>query len=281
VLNRPPIANVEQIIIIFSAMQPDFNPLALDRFLVLAALNDITTAIVINKRDLVKTDYLSEIVEPYRSLGYLVATASARQGEIAELRNLLASKVSVFAGPSGVGKSSLLNALDPSLLLKEAPVSEKSGRGRHTTTCASLYPIADGLVADTPGFSHLEFPVCPPELLAWCYPEMCAYIPLCPLSRCLHDSEPGCQVKAQAKVLASRQESYRRQLAELSDLWQSARTTSNKAEPATKLIGPRKRLIRLDTTLREMSRKTARQQLSGDLAALTAERSGMDETADA
>lgn len=282
-LSRPPIANVDQILIVFSAAQPEFSPQHLDRFLILAGINDIPAAIVINKCDLVPPAKLAEMVDPYRAIGYTTVATSAVSGEVGDLLALLPDKVSVFAGPSGVGKSSLLNRLDPHLALKAAEVSHRLGRGRHTTTYASLYPVAGGLVADTPGYSHLEFPPLAPDQLGWLFPEMAPFISDCHLSDCLHDSEPGCAVKARARITPSRYESYLRFLQELVYLRREAQARSHKVESAVKTTGgpnSGKRLVRIDADQREDSRRTINQRLA-ELASLGGEGStdeeGLDE----
>jgi hypothetical protein len=189
---------------------------------------------------------------------------------VADLLALLPGKVSVFAGPSGVGKSSLLNRLDPKLELKAAEVSHRLGRGRHTTTYASLYPVGGGLVADTPGYSHLEFPPLDPAQLGWLFPEMAPFASDCHLSDCLHDSEPGCTVKARARISPERYDSYLRFLQELVAARREAQARSHKVESAVKTTGgplAGKRLVRIDAEQRESSRRTVKQRLA-ELASL-------------
>ncbi len=271
-LPRPPIANVDQVIVVFAASQPEFSSHLLDRFLVLIQMSGLPAAVVINKRDLVSEDSLSALVGSYRALGYPVMATSARQGDVEGLVSLLAGKVTVFAGPSGVGKSSLLNALDPRLSLKEGEVSSRLGTGRHTTTFASLHAIGGGLVADTPGYSHLEFPDWPPEELGWLFPEMVPWIPRCPLSKCQHDSEPDCAVKDRAEIAPTRFESYLRFLDELRRAHDRAMSSTTKVESATKMTGggeSARRLVRIDADQREDSRRVTRQRLA-ELAAKAA-----------
>lgn len=275
-LDKPPIANIDQVLVVFSASQPEFSPLTLDRFLILAGMNDIPAGVVINKAELVAPARLGEIVDPYKALGYPVVSTSARLGEVARLEALLAGRVSVFAGPSGVGKSSLLNTLDRRLELREAEVSGKQGRGRHTTTYATLYPVAGGLVADTPGYSHVEFPDWPPEELGWLFPEMVPHIPRCRLSKCLHDTEPGCAVKEDAAITEERQDTYLRFLDELVESHGRAQSSSHKSEGLVKEVGGGKKLIRLAAGAREDSRRTLRQSLS-DLAAFGGDVDAEDE----
>ncbi len=264
-LPRPPIANVDQVLVVVAASQPEFSSQLLDRFLVLVQMSGLPAAIVINKRDLVSTDRLAALVGSYRALGYPVVATSARLSDVAGLERILAGQVSVFAGPSGVGKSSLLNALDPRLSLKEGEVSSRLGTGRHTTTFASLHAVAGGLVADTPGYSHLEFPDWPPEELGWLFPEMVPWIPRCPLSKCQHDSEPDCAVKNRAEIAPARFESYLRFLEELRRTHDRALSSTSKVESATKMSGggeSARRLVRIDAEQREDSRRLTHQRLA-------------------
>lgn len=268
-LPRPPIANVNQAIIVFAADRPPFNPMLLDRFLVLVALSGMDAAIAINKSDLVDPQILDQLCEPYRAIGYRVVTVSAENSDVESLRQLLLGKETVFAGPSGVGKSSLLNAIKPGLELKAAEVSEKISRGRHTTTFASLYPLEfeEGLalVADTPGYSHLEFGPLPPTELAWHYPEMVGHVPDCRFPDCLHRGEPGCAVKERAALHETRHASYLRFLEELEANQARLSTTSIKTEDRIKRQstagGGETRLIRLGLAERDGSRRTAKQRL--------------------
>lgn len=269
-LPRPPIANVDQAILVFAADRPAFNSYLLDRFLVLVAQSGIASAIALNKVDLVSSEAQAEMLAPYRALGLPVVTTSAQQGDVSDLTALLEGKVTVFAGPSGVGKSSLLNAIAPGLELKEAEVSTKIHRGRHTTTFASLYPIALAhglaLVADTPGYSHLDFGAMAPTELGWYYPEMVPHIPDCRFPDCLHRSEPGCAVKERATLCESRYTSYLRFLEELELTQSRLSATSTKDEGMVKSKasagGGEVRLIKLGVAARDASRRLTRQRLS-------------------
>src|SRR3954447_1192825 len=160
-LVRPPIANVDQAILVFSAVEPDFSPGLLDRFLVLVESKSIAPVICISKVDLLDASGLARIesyAEHYRTIGYeVILTSSIEETGINDLMPFVNGKTSVFAGQSGVGKSSLLNALDPKLNIKTNEISSHLGRGKHTTRHVELISIGDGLIADTPGFSSLEF----------------------------------------------------------------------------------------------------------------------------
>ncbi len=195
-LSRPPVANVDQVVLVFSFHEPELDLSLVDRFLVLAGAAGLPSVLCVNKTDLAGKDEVDAVRAVYGALMPLV-TASARTGEsVEELRSVLAGRLSVLAGPSGAGKSSLLNALDPSLGLRTGEVSRKARRGTHTTRHVALLPTgAGGLVADTPGFTHLELPEMAPANLGWYYPEMARLAAECRFSGCLHRAEPGCRVK--------------------------------------------------------------------------------------
>ena len=160
-LVRPPIANVEQAILVFSAIEPEFSTALLDRFLVLIEYHQIQPIICITKVDLITNDEKQRIKAfalDYKRAGYnVILTSSETEEGIEKLIPYLNGNISVFAGQSGVGKSSLLNALRPDLELKTNVISNHLGRGKHTTRHVELIQIGEGLVADTPGFSSLEF----------------------------------------------------------------------------------------------------------------------------
>jgi ribosome biogenesis GTPase len=199
-LIRPPIANVDQAILVFSAAQPDFSPILLDRFLVLVEFNHIKPLICITKMDLTNGEQKQAIeayADSYRQIGYeVILTSSEKETGIELLFPHLENKISVFAGQSGVGKSSLLNVLRPELDLKTSDISFHLGRGKHTTRHVELMNIGNGLVADTPGFSSLEFTDIEAETLGFCFPEIQAMSEHCKFRGCLHLREPKCAVKA-------------------------------------------------------------------------------------
>jgi len=199
-LVRPPIANVDQAILVFSAVEPDFSTVLLDRFLVLVEFNHIKPLICITKMDLTndkQTLAVSNYADQYRAAGYdVILTSSETEIGIERLSPHLEDKISVFAGQSGVGKSSLLNVLRPDLDLKTNDISMHLGRGKHTTRHVELISIGNGLVADTPGFSSLEFTNIEPEDLTSCFPELAKANENCKFRGCLHVSEPKCGVKA-------------------------------------------------------------------------------------
>lgn len=196
-LIRPPIANVDQAIIVFTAREPDLNLPLLDRFLVLAEWSDIGVVLCLNKADLITPEEAEAIAAPYRQVGYTVLPIAAKFGRgVDRLKPLLKGRVSVLAGQSGVGKSRLANALAPGLTLRTGEVSQKLGRGRHTTRHVELLAVGGGLLADTPGFSLLDVTGIPKDQLWLCFPEFVTYGNRCRFPSCLHYKEPDCAVKA-------------------------------------------------------------------------------------
>jgi len=198
-LIRPPVANIDQAFLVFSATRPDFSTQLLDRFLSVIESNDIIPLICISKLDLLSETEKEKInwyIEGYRAIGYDVFLLSAETGEgMDQLRPYITNKISVLAGQSGVGKSSLLNALHPKLEIKTADISDHLGRGKHTTRHVELLQIGEGLIADTPGFSSLEFPELEVQDLAYTFPDIQSYGKNCRFRGCLHINEPGCAVK--------------------------------------------------------------------------------------
>ena len=211
-LKRPAVANIDQDLITFAARQPDLNQLLLNRFLVLAEWSGIPEIVIcINKCDLLeeKADFLQDYVQA----GYKLLMVSAQEGQgIQELKNLLTGRVTVFAGPSGVGKSSLLNAVDSNLELATGKISDKIKRGKHTTRAACLLPLPEGgTVVDTPGFSAAELENIDKAQLAHYFPEFRPYIEKCYYNTCTHSHEPDCAVKeavAAGAICQARYEAY-------------------------------------------------------------------------
>ncbi|MCL6588440.1 MAG: ribosome small subunit-dependent GTPase A [Firmicutes bacterium] len=226
VLKRPYIANVELLVLVFAHQKPDPNEKLITRFLVLAEASGIPYLLVFNKSDLVskgKAIYLANI---YRKYGYPVLCASAisHLGKRSLLR-LMKGKVTVFAGPSGAGKSALINLIAPGFKLETGNVSEKIGRGKHTTREVTLLKINPAsYVADTPGFSQLTLDFLKPWELANCFPDFKVYQDLCRFKSCNHQNEPGCAIRnavAAGEIGATRYESYLELLAEVKALWEN------------------------------------------------------------
>ena len=223
-LLRPAVANVRQVVIVMSLLAPPVNRLLLDRLLVMAEAAGIAPAIVFNKVDLVGGDP-GPLPQLYRDLGYQVLVTSALSGQgVGELASLLRDTISVFAGPSGAGKSSLLNAIHPHLRLKTGTVSEKLGRGRHTTRHVELLRLPQGgWVADTPGFSQLYLPALRREELGYYFPEIASRIGNCRFASCLHRQEPDCAVRAALEAGEIDPERYSHYLEFLEEIIQAER----------------------------------------------------------
>lgn len=208
-LKRPAVANIDQVLITFAARQPDLNQLLLNRFLVLAEWSGIPEIVIcINKCDLLEEK--ADFVQDYVQAGYKLLMVSAQEGQgIQELKNLLTGRVTVFAGPSGVGKSSLLNAIDSNLELATGKISDKIKRGKHTTRAACLLPLPEGgTVVDTPGFSAAELENIDKAQLAHYFPEFRPYIEKCYYNTCTHSHEPDCAVKEAVEAGAICQARY-------------------------------------------------------------------------
>lgn len=212
-LVRPPVANVDQLVIVIAVADPSPVALVIDQMIAIAEKNDIEPVIVINKTDLGDAAIWEET---YRKAGFPVVALSALDDVSVEpLRHLLTGKISAFTGNSGVGKSSLLNALYPELALETGEISQKLGRGRHTTRTVTLYRLPEGgYIADTPGFSSLDMERAQPLLkdeLPDCFREFADYIGECRFTSCAHVKEKDCAIRQavdEGKIARSRYDSY-------------------------------------------------------------------------
>jgi len=198
-LVRPPVANIDQAILVFSAKEPAFNTILLDKFLVALESFHIHPIICLTKTDLLTSEEnegIQQYVKDYQEIGYEVIQTYKSDPEIlVKIQQVLDGKTTVLAGQSGVGKSTLLNTIMPSLELKTGVISEALGRGKHTTRHVELIPLAGGLIADTPGFSSFDFDTLEKEELTSCFPELQRLSEDCKFRGCLHLKEPKCAVK--------------------------------------------------------------------------------------
>lgn len=210
---RPPLANIDQLVIVASGAVPVTDPFLIDRMISIAEYKCCEPIICLNKWDLYRAEELYDI---YAGAGFTVLRLSAETGEgIEKLAAVISGKISAFTGDSGVGKTSILNALDPGIRLEVGQVSDKLGRGRHTTRHVELYRLSTGvIVADTPGFSAFDaehMQLRPKQELQRTFREFAPYLDQCRFTGCAHIKEKGCAVLealAQGKIHSSRHASY-------------------------------------------------------------------------
>ena len=218
-LLRPTMANLDLFVATFACATPDFSFLLADKLLALAELAQIPALLVLNKEDQAPSGLIERVRAVYEPIGYEVYTLSAMEGTGVEtLRERLKGRVCAFGGPSGVGKSSTINAIDSSVDLRTGAVSEKIGRGKHTTRFAQLLPFDEGYIADTPGFGNLLLEGMEPEQALAAFREFAQYEDSCRFCPCSHTHEPVCGVKeavASGAIAASRYESYLAMLEEI------------------------------------------------------------------
>lgn len=218
-LPRPTMANLDLFVVTFACATPDFSFLLADKLLALAELAHIPSILVLNKLDQAPAGLVEEVRAVYEPLGYKVFAISAQSGTgVAALREYLKGKICAFGGPSGVGKSSTINAIDSRVELRTGEVSEKIGRGKHTTRFAQLLPFDEGYIADTPGFGNLLLEGLEPEQAVAAFREFAQYEAGCRFCPCSHTHEPVCGVKeavAAGHIAVSRYESYLAMLEEI------------------------------------------------------------------
>jgi len=209
-LVRPPVANIDQAVIITSAKEPDFSSNLLDKLLCIIEFNNITPIIFFTKLDLLedkeKQD-IENIIEYYKNIGYKVY----KNTELEDIKKIFKNKITVFTGQSGAGKSTLLNRLNSKLNLKTDEISKALGRGKHTTRHVELLEMYDGLIADTPGFSSISFIEMKNEDIRDNFIEFNKYRDKCEYKDCMHISETNCEIKRQLEnnnILNSRYENY-------------------------------------------------------------------------
>lgn len=223
---RPPIANVDKLVIVSSVCDPRPNLLIIDRLTAVAVYKNVEPIIVFTKNDLQSAD---EYIEIYKNAGFKTFAVSNETGEgIGEIKAVIENGVCVFTGNSGVGKSSLINRMYPDFALETGEISKKLGRGRHTTRHVELLKINNGYIADTPGFSSLDFEtndLIKKDELAFCFPDFSDYIDSCKFSTCAHVNDKGCRLIEAVNngdVMRSRHESYVTMYNEVKDIkaWQ-------------------------------------------------------------
>ena len=221
-LNRPRIANIDQVILVLTISHPPISLITLDKFLIMAELQEIESVLVFNKLDLLdsKAKINQDKLMAYYSKYHTCIQTSAKTAQgIDLLKRVFNGKISTMAGMSGVGKSSLLNAIEPGLKLREGDLSQQLVRGKHTTTYTELLGIGEtGLIADTPGFAFLYLKDFDSENIRFLMPDLIDYSSMCSFENCSHIAEPGCAVKEaveEGKILMSRYENYLKILDEI------------------------------------------------------------------
>lgn len=214
-------ANVDQAVVVLAAISPEPNPRLLDRLLVACHHAGIDPVVCINKIDQ-GAEGFEDWIGDYQDAGYHVCLVSARTARgMGNVKRAVAGRTTLFCGPSGVGKSAILNAVHPGYRLREGSISEATGKGRHTTTTAQLLPLpGGGFVVDTPGVKEFGFWDLEPTELPACFPEIERLAESCQFRECLHDSEPDCAVRGNAeegRLSSRRYTSYLKLLRELND----------------------------------------------------------------
>jgi ribosome biogenesis GTPase / thiamine phosphate phosphatase len=196
VMQQTMLANLDQVVLVFACEQPEPHFGMLDRYLTICESAGLHSLICLNKADLLHPRYVDEAAQLYSKLGYTVIWTSVQTGEgIAQLASLLKDHTSLFTGPSGVGKSSLVNAIEPGMAIRTGLISDVTGKGRHTTTGSQLYPLSSGgWLADSAGIRALTGWNIPPEELASCFVEFRPYLGECEYSDCVHIDEEGCAI---------------------------------------------------------------------------------------
>ena len=221
-LIRPAVANIDQALIIFAAAKPQPNFNLLDRFLILMQYQKVPAVVCFNKQDMVDAEELQLLKNTYESAGYqVIFTSAAKEEGIQAVRDLLKGKTTTVAGPSGVGKSSLINLLSPEAEMETGDISRKIERGKHTTRHSELFALDENtFICDTPGFSSIYLPEMEKEELGIYFPEIAEYEPFCRFQGCAHIHEPGCGVKEaleEKKISPIRYDNYKLLYEELKD----------------------------------------------------------------
>lgn len=266
-LSRPKVANVSQVIIVSALKEPDLNYEQLNRYIAHCEYHDLTPVLCFNKEDIDSFDDLkAEIIDMYISLGYqVIFTSALEKTGLEELKPILKNNTSILCGASGVGKSSLINALLNSSKLRTLPVSEKTKRGVHTTRHCELIDFdKDSFIVDTPGFSHLKFDFLLPYQIKNLFVELKEYDFSCKYKDCLHIDEDGCAYQLIIQNMSEvRYESYKKFVSEAKEYEDKISKISIKKEDKVK-YNQNKMMTKISTKKRNLSRKTAKQNMYKD-----------------
>jgi ribosome biogenesis GTPase / thiamine phosphate phosphatase len=267
VLKKPAVANVNLVLLVVSCLHPDFNAMLVDRLLLCMLYEKLQPVICVNKADLMDDELREWIEEEYGVFPLVFVSAESGEG-LDTLKEILVNQVTILAGASGVGKSSLVNKLNPLIDMATGEVNEKIGVGKHTTRHVSLHKVyykgEVGWVADSPGFSNVHLPAIDRADLSSYYPEFEPYLGQCEFDDCLHDHEFGCAVKDNIDTDSERYYNYLRLLEEVRTLYKQRRDSSSKEEGLTKrAVGKNLKdsVLKLGTEGRARSRRNQKQEL--------------------
>ena len=267
-ITRPTVANVDQVIIISAVKEPDLNFVQLNRYVSFAKYHNLPAVLCFNKNDLSEDDRtIEKVFSIYQPLGYDILFTSALEGYgVEDFREILNGKTSVLCGASGVGKSSLINAAAPGKNLRTKNVSDKTGRGVHTTRhCEIISLDEDSRIVDTPGFSHLKFDFLMPAEVGNLFPEIAKYKPFCKFQDCLHLTETGCAVKEHINEIdETRYKSYAEFVEEAKEYKEKVKYQGVKTEALHKQHY-NKTAVKISSRKREGARNTKKQNIYKDV----------------
>lgn len=271
-IKRPSVANIDQIIIVSALKEPELDLHQLNRYIALAKYYDIETVLCFNKDDLKWDKHLREKIKKiYEPLGYKIAYTSATEHNgIKNFEKILDGKTSVLCGNSGVGKSSLINAINPNLNLRTKQVSEKTQRGTHTTRHCEIIKLNDtSRIVDTPGFSNARFDFLLPADVDLLFPDIAKFRDECKYSDCLHINEDGCNVLTNIeKIDPTRYESYLTFVDEAKEYKERVKYEGKKQEHAKKLVHNRQ-IAKISEKKRQSARNTLKQQIYKEIDSIS------------